>query len=390
MAYDIQPDLFSDPLADPIVKITDAAKKLKVLGCVLELGLFDEMEESCNGVSVPTLAIKLAYDEDVLQRIMNTLACLQLLEKKTNNGSTVYRNTPATSKYLVLSKKPTLVHYVNTEIKMVMTMYDKIPMVLQRGKTDNISEAYERGKMDELHVISLSKQMNTTNLETKNTPTPVPLDKNQNPVSTNVKQKNQLSPINFMLAMDGIITPTASVITKAFDLSGHKTLLDLGGCSGYLTNEFVRNYPGLKGIVFDLPDTVKVAKSLQDEDMKSRVTYVEGDFFKDNFPQADVILLSHIIHNWERKEIDVILGKAFSRLPCGGAIILAEKFLNDEETGPETSVLLNLSMCLMCKGRERTQTEYRQLLFSHGFRNIEAKTIEGFNYHDIIIGRKPF
>ncbi|XP_050395313.1 acetylserotonin O-methyltransferase [Patella vulgata] len=390
MAGDIQPELFSDPLADPIVKITDASKKLKILGFVLEMGLFDELEQSSNWETVPTLAIKLGYDRDALQRILNTLVCFKLLDKKTTNGCTVYHNTPATSKYLISSKKPSLIHFILSEINMVMAMYDTLPAVLRQGTTDNITQVFGRGKMDEIHMTSLTKQLNRTNLETMKVPMEIPLDKNQNPVPTNDKPKKKPSPINFMLAMNGFIAPTASMITKAFDLSGHKSLLDLGGGSGYLASEFVRVYPGLKAMVFDLPDTIKIARLQQDEEIMSNVLFVEGDFFKDNFPPTDLIVLSHVIHNWERNKVDVILDKAFNRLPCGGEIIIAEKFLNEDKTGPETSILFDLSMCLFCKGRERTQTEYRQLLHNHGFRNIEAKIIEGVNYHDVIIGRKPF
>lgn len=74
----------------------------------------------------------------------------------------------------------------------------------------------------------------------------------------------------------------------------------------------------------------------------------------------------------------------------GGSLLVLEKVLNEKRDGPLLTVTSDLIMSLISKGKERTESEYRKLFSKHGFSNTCVKTIEGVNYYDAILTKKPF
>ena len=82
------------------------------------------------------------------------------------------------------------------------------------------------------------------------------------------------------------------------DWRGDETVVDVGGGNGSLLVELLRRQPGLRGIVFDLPETVRDEEALGD-----RIEFVEGSFFE-SVPPGDVYVLSTILHDWDDEQAD--------------------------------------------------------------------------------------
>lgn len=57
----------------------------------------------------------------------------------------------------------------------------------------------------------------------------------------------------------------------------------------------------------------------------------------------------------------------------GGGLLVAERFLNENKTGPRSTLLQSLNMLVQTHGKERTVTEYKELLEKQGFVDIQAK-----------------
>ncbi|KAJ8304632.1 hypothetical protein KUTeg_018215 [Tegillarca granosa] len=74
----------------------------------------------------------------------------------------------------------------------------------------------------------------------------------------------------------------------------------------------------------------------------------------------------------------------------GGSLLIMEKILNEKRDGPELAMANDLMLSLMTKGRERSSSEYQKLLSTHGFTHMKVKHIQGFNYYDVILAKKPF
>ena len=72
----------------------------------------------------------------------------------------------------------------------------------------------------------------------------------------------------------------------------------------------------------------------------------------------------------------------------GGGLLIGERLLNEDNTGPKHALLLSLNMLVVTEGKERTVMEYRQLLEKHGFVDFQAKQFESTLGVDAILCRK--
>ena len=175
---------------------------------------------------------------------------------------------------------------------------------------------------------------------------------------------------DFITGMHGYGLLSSPAVAAAFDLSRFHTLVDLGGATGHLAMAACERYSGLRAVVLELPRVLQVAREYV---AGSRIELVAGDFFADPLPEADLFAVGRILHDWPEDRIRVLLHKVFERLPAGGALLIAERLLDDDKTGPLSVQLQSLNMLVCTEGKERTLAEYAALLREAGFRDIEGR-----------------
>ena len=112
-----------------------------------------------------------------------------------------------------------------------------------------------------------------------------------------------------------------------------------------------------------------------------------GDFFEDELPAADLFAMSRILHDWAEDKIRLLLTRIHKRLPEGGGVLIAEKLLREDLTGPVSAQLQSLNMLVCTEGKERTLGEYRQLLEDAGFGHVQGR-ITGSTL-DAVLAIKP-
>jgi len=160
---------------------------------------------------------------------------------------------------------------------------------------------------------------------------------------------------------------------NAFDLSRFQILADLGGATGHLTIAACQRYGHLKGIVFDLPHALGLAKSIVSQSgVANRIQVLGGDFFQDDLPAADLFALGRIVHDWNEEKIALLLKRIYDALPIGGGLLIGEKILWEDRTGPRWALMQSLNMIVCTEGRERTLAQYSELLQDAGFQSVEA------------------
>src|SRR5262249_54520035 len=140
---------------------------------------------------------------------------------------------------------------------------------------------------------------------------------------------------DFLLGMHGFGLLTSPSVVAAFDLSGFRKLVDLGGATGHLAAAACERYPNLTGVVFELPSVAPLAyEQLILSTAGSRLEAVAGDFFEDELPDADLFALGQILHDWSEDKIARLLRRIHDRLPPGGGLLIAERLLNEDGVGP--------------------------------------------------------
>ncbi len=154
---------------------------------------------------------------------------------------------------------------------------------------------------------------------------------------------------NFIIGMDNLAAGgRGRIFADCIDLSGRKKLMDVGGGPGSYSIAACKRYPELTATVFDLPETIAIAREvIAREGMADRVSVTEGNWDTDSFGEGnDVVLLSNILHG-PISNSDMKLGKAYDSMTAGGAeggglLVVQEFLMNDEKTGPLIPALFNI------------------------------------------------
>lgn len=149
---------------------------------------------------------------------------------------------------------------------------------------------------------------------------------------------------DFILGMHNIAaTGRAQMFLDKVELSGRKRLLDVGGGPGTYSILACKRYPSLRAVVFDLPETISIAREIiANEGMQDRVSVQEGDWGKDDFGEGyDVVLLFNVLHGPD-DNAEMKLKKAYDSMEQGGLLVVQDFLLNDEKTGPLDSALFNI------------------------------------------------
>jgi len=84
--------------------------------------------------------------------------------------------------------------------------------------------------------------------------------------------------------------------------------------------------------------------------LTGRVTFTPGSFFTDDLPKADVILMGHILHDWDLEQKKMLLRKAHAALPSGGAVIIYDSIIDDDRSQNAFGLMMSLNMLIETPG----------------------------------------
>ncbi|MBM4123965.1 MAG: methyltransferase domain-containing protein, partial [Nitrospira sp.] len=158
----------------------------------------------------------------------------------------------------------------------------------------------------------------------------------RSPVTRHVFETDPELGANVLSVLDRIGQQSGPGLAKRLELAGAKTLLDLGGGAGTNAIAFCTHYPQLRAVVFDLPQTLKVAeRAVKEAGLEGRITLHAGDFNADSLGGPyDVVLMSDILHYQGPEANAALVKKCFAHLTAGGRLIIKDRFLDEAGTGP--------------------------------------------------------
>ena len=181
-------------------------------------------------------------------------------------------------------------------------------------------------------------------------------------------QQNPAEATVFQNAMTSMSKVEGPAICDAYDFSDLPTIVDVGGGYGLLLATILKAYPGLKGVLFELPSFVERARGFTDgEGLSDRCEIVGGDFFTTEFPKGgDAYILKHIIHDWDDDRSVEILRNCREAVAGSGRVLVAETVISSGNS-PSVGTLMDIQMLAGARGMERTEAEYSDLLSRAGF-----------------------
>jgi len=169
-------------------------------------------------------------------------------------------------------------------------------------------------------------------------------------------------------AMGNLSAAVSAEVTRVYDFSRVQKVVDVGGSHGILLAAILKANPHARGILFDLPHVTATAReSLNSQGIGERCEVVTGNFFESVPPGADLHVLKQIIHDWSDSECATILRNCHQALKPNGKVLLVEMVVPPDNS-PSMAQAMDLNMLVLCTGRERTESEYRNLLAAGGFK----------------------
>nr|DBA34112.1 TPA: hypothetical protein GDO54_001709 [Pyxicephalus adspersus] len=309
----------------------------KTMFTACELGIFDLLNDVGEPLSAAAIASHLCTNEDATDRLLSACVGLKLLKAAIKNTDVYYSNTDVSAKYLVKSSPKSLYHMMMYHSTTVYTCWQFLPHAVREGKCQ-YEKAFGISSKDIFEAVYRSEEEMVT----------------------------------FMHFMNSIWNICGKDVIEGFELSEFHT--------------FLSSYHGSSVTIMDLPKVVQTAKKYFITDKNPGIAFIEGDFFNDAIPEADLFILARLIHDWAEDKCLQLLKKIYKSCKPGGAVLLIEVLLNEDRSGPLTSQLYSLNMLVQTEGKERMPSDYSKLLTDSGFRDIQVRAT-GKTY-DAILGRK--
>ncbi|HXE98250.1 MAG TPA: methyltransferase [Dongiaceae bacterium] len=180
----------------------------------------------------------------------------------------------------------------------------------------------------------------------------------------------------------------ALVWPDKLDLSGCRTMLDIGGGSGAHSIGAALRWPDLRTIVLDLASVCEVTREyIASFGLQERTRTHVGDMWNDPLPPADLHFYADIFHDFTPEQCSFLTQKSFDSLESGGRLIIHEMLFNSEKTGPLTVAGYDVSMLLWTEGQQFSGAELSAMLAGAGF--VEIAVIATQGYWHIVTGVKP-
>ncbi len=155
----------------------------------------------------------------------------------------------------------------------------------------------------------------------------------------------------FLASMTGISHGANLTIAHAFPWKEYRTFVDVGTAQGDLAAQVASANPHLTGTGFDLAEVAPIFEEyVAKVGVADRLVFKPGDFFKHDLPKADVVMMGHILHDWDLTTKRMLIGKAFAALPKGGALIVYEAIIDNDRSKNAFGLMMSLNMLIETPG----------------------------------------
>jgi O-methyltransferase domain/Dimerisation domain len=302
----------------------------------VELGLFTTLAKG--PLDHDALREKLGLHERGSRDFFDALVALRMLDMRAGK----YANTPETDIYLDRAKPSYIGGLLEMSNRRLYPFWGHLTEALRSGQPQNESK-----------------------------------DGGPNPFAAMYADPVNLE--GFLKAMTGVSLPTARAIATAFPWANYKTFADIGCAQGGLMVEVAAAHPHLSGIGFDLPAVQPVFEQyVKERGLAGRLAFQPGNFFEDALPKTEVLVMGHILHDWNLVQKQMLLGKAHAALGDGGTLIVYDAMIDDGRRENAFGLLMSLNMLIETPGGfDYTGADCLGWMRNAGFREVRVQHLQG-------------
>jgi O-methyltransferase domain len=162
--------------------------------------------------------------------------------------------------------------------------------------------------------------------------------------------------------MGGVTDAAVAAIIPAYDFTGIRTIVDVGGGNGALVRAALRANDWLEGTITDMANLTQQAEgAIAHDGLGDRCRFIVADFFEYVPEGADAYFLKSVIHDWDDERALRIYSTVRRAMRDDSRLLLVEA-LNDPATVQPDVIMGDLIMLTMASGRERSEAEHREML----------------------------
>lgn len=183
----------------------------------------------------------------------------------------------------------------------------------------------------------------------------------------------------FLRAMSALSHTANLAIASNFPWSKYKSAVDVGCAQGDLIVQIARAHPHISGVGFDLAEVARVFEDyVRENGVSSRVKFQAGSFFDDPLPTADVVVMGHVLHDWDLQQKKFLIRKAYEAIPPGGAFIAYDTMIDDDRCQNLFGLLVSLNMLIETPGGfDYTGADCIAWMKEAGFREVRVEFLGG-------------
>jgi hypothetical protein len=280
----------------------------KVLLSALEVGLFTKL--GANAMTGRELQLALNLHPRANPDFFDTLLALKFLERDGDGPQARYRNTAETALFLDRNSPEFMGGFLEMSNARLYRFWGDLTEGLRTGKPQN--EIKHTGSSMFAELYSKPERLE-----------------------------------QFMDAMSGISAGNFQAFADKFDFSRYHTVCDVGGATGQLSMLVASRHPHLKCVSADLPAATRIAeRKIAAAGLSDRVAAKAVDFFADPLPNADVITMGMILHDWNLEKKVHLIRAAYDALPPGGAFVVIENLIDDARRENAFGLMMSLNMLI--------------------------------------------
>jgi len=312
----------------------------KTLLSAVELELFTKL--GGDEMTATQLAEALGLNARAVPDFPDALVALDLLDREGEGTDALYRNNEAGAVFLDKASPAYIGGLLEMANARLYGFWGDLTEALRTGKPQNEIKHTGKAMFDELYSDEARLEQ-------------------------------------FMKAMAGVSAGPFMALAEKFDFSKYETLCDAGGATGQLSIIVANRHPHMRCTSLDLPVVEPIAKrTIEAAGLSDRVKAVGGDFFADPLPNADVITMGLILHDWNLENKKHLVKAAYDALPEGGAFIAIENIIDDARRENAFGLLMSLNMLIeFGDAFDFTGSDFSGWCDEAGFKDTEVVPLAG-------------